>query len=102
MSDRRYGLEIAENAQRDILEIRLYSTEVWGIEQADNYLARLSASFETLCSNSMLGKSRDDLRPGLRQLVIGEHRVLYRLTDDMVWVLRVAHTKMDVTTISVT
>ena len=66
MSDRRYELEIADNAQRDIIEIRLYSIEVWGDQQADDYLARLSAGFESLQSIPLVGKSRGDMRPGLR------------------------------------
>src|SRR6188472_2411348 len=84
MSDLKYDLEIAENAQRDIIEIRLYSTEVWGDQQADNYLVSLSAGFESLQSNPQLGKSEDDMRPGLRQLVVGEHRILYRFVGDVV------------------
>jgi toxin ParE1/3/4 len=84
MSDRTFELEVAENAQRDIIEIRLYSTEVWGDQQADDYLVRLSAGFESLQSNPQLGKSEDDMRPGLRQLVVGEHRILYRIVGDVV------------------
>jgi toxin ParE1/3/4 len=95
MSDRTFELEVAENAQRDIIEIRLYSTEVWGDQQADDYLVRLSAGFESLQSNPQVGKSEDDMRPGLRQLVVGEHRILYRIVGDVVWILRVIHTRMD-------
>ena len=62
MSDRKFELEVAENAQRDIIEIRLYSTEVWGDQQADDYLVRLSAGFESLQSNPQLGKSEEDMR----------------------------------------
>jgi toxin ParE1/3/4 len=95
MSDRTFELEVAENAQRDIIEIRLYSTEVWGDQQADEIVVRLSAGFESLQSNPQLGKSEDDMRPGLRQLVVGEHRILYRIVGDVVWILRVVHTRMD-------
>src|SRR5215207_5671674 len=95
MSDREFELEVAENAQRDIIEIRLYSTEVWGDQQADDYLVRLSAGFELLQSNPQSGKSEDDMRPGRRQLVVGEQRILYRIVGDVVWILRGVHTRMD-------
>ena len=99
MSDRRYELEIADNAQRDIIEIRLFSVEVWGEHQADDYLARLSAGIESLQANPLLGKSRGDMRPGIRQLVVGEHRMLYRISGDVVWILRVVHSRKDLSRI---
>jgi plasmid stabilization system protein ParE len=59
MSDRTFELEVAENAQRDIIEIRLYSTEVWGDQQADDYLVRLSGASSV---RSPVRRARSDRR----------------------------------------
>jgi hypothetical protein len=63
MSDRTFELEVAENAQRDIIEIRLYSTEVWGDQQADDYLVRLSGASSVRCP---VRRARSDRRTPCR------------------------------------
>lgn len=38
-----------------------------------------------------LGVSRDKLRPGLRQWVVSEYLILYRIDGDTIQVVRVVH-----------
>ena len=42
-----------------------------------------------------LGPPRDDIRPGLRYLIVGDYVVLYRLIDEDVEIVRVVHGRRD-------
>jgi toxin ParE1/3/4 len=59
------------------------------------YSAALSRGFETLRDYPRLGVARDDLAPGLRSLAVEQHRILYRIKDDVIHVLRVVHFRQD-------
>ena len=51
-------------AKQDLNSILRYSFEQWGEKQEDKYLAELAAGIARLGGNPLLGKPRDDLRPG--------------------------------------
>jgi toxin ParE1/3/4 len=99
MSVPDYRLEIAENAQRDIVGIRIYSREQWGDREADDYLGRITRSFDSLQLNPELGRPADHVSDDLRQLLVGKHRILYRLHGETVRIVRVVHMAMDLTTV---
>ncbi|RYZ14625.1 MAG: type II toxin-antitoxin system RelE/ParE family toxin [Alphaproteobacteria bacterium] len=42
-----------------------------------------------------LGVSRDDIRPGLRMIVIGDYLVLYQLQPGLIEIVRVVHGHRD-------
>ena len=96
MSARKLGLSLTVRAQDDLLQIWLYTLDRWGVDQAVDYDERLNASLELLRENPRLGRARDDLRPGMRGLLVGEHVILYRLMDGEVVVQHIIHGKQDI------
>jgi toxin ParE1/3/4 len=42
-----------------------------------------------------LGQRKDDISPGLRARPVGQHMISYRVTDEVIRVLRVLHVRMD-------
>jgi toxin ParE1/3/4 len=95
MSSPKPNIELAARAQRDLRGIRIYTVKRWGEQQADAYFAELSSAFDTLRDNPSIGMARDDLKPGVRSLVVREHRVLYRVSGRIIRVLRVVHIRRD-------
>jgi toxin ParE1/3/4 len=43
-----------------------------------------------------MGRSRDDLRPGLRSFPVGQHVIIYTIEDEDVEILRVFHGRQDI------
>ncbi len=77
-------------ARSDLIEIWLYigadsptaaDAVLEGIAQRLNHLVRYPFS----------GLKREDIAPGVRQLVAGRYLVFYRVSDEAVDVLRVLH-----------
>lgn len=78
------------------------------LEEALDYLEerspaaaeRLAGAIEERCqllgSVPGLGRPRDDLRPGLRSLVVERYVLFYRVTEQAVEVLRILHGSRDI------
>ncbi len=95
MSAHRSRLQLSAQARRDITGIRAYSRQQWGEQQANAYSATLARGFEALRDNPDLGVTRDDLAPGIRSLLVEQHRIIYRIKGDVIRVLRVVHYRQD-------
>lgn len=93
MSDRR--LRITIPARGDLRALRRYARRLWGKRQRDLSADRLAAAMRDLTLYPDLGGPRDDLTPGLRARVVGEHVVYCRADDEAVTIIRVLHQKMD-------
>lgn len=89
---------VSEDAEADLDEIWLFIVE----EGADPAAAQrvvetITIRFDTLSDHPRMGRSRDDLRPGMRSHVVGDHVIFYRIVeDDDVLVLRVLHGRRDI------
>jgi|GEM_PF-338913 len=63
---------------RDDLEVIWdYTVEQWGVEQAERYLNILFTCFEDLAANPLLGRQRDDVKPGYQSFSQGRQVVFY-------------------------
>jgi toxin ParE1/3/4 len=82
-------------AESDLIDIWFYSFENWGEEQANSYLKALGLQLAKLKEFPMLGKPRDELRPGYRSLQIQRHLAFYLLTEEAVEIVRVLHVSME-------
>ncbi|MFH1913732.1 MAG: type II toxin-antitoxin system RelE/ParE family toxin [Pseudomonadota bacterium] len=64
-------------------------------QAADAVLDAIDAKCQKLSTHPRLGPARDDIRPGMRYLVIGSYLVLYKIDRDAVRVVRVLHARRD-------
>ena len=76
-------------------DIQVYTLDTWGEAQWTAYRAVLDRAFRALADNPGLGRSRDDLRTGIRTYPVGQHGLLYRIRGDRVSVSRIIHSRMD-------
>ena len=94
MARRRLAKDRA--AERDLIDIWIYSYGEWGEVQADRYLAALARGIEEIAVEPERGQCRSDLRDGYRSRRIEHHIVFYTFTASELRVRRVLHEAMDV------
>lgn len=90
----RYLLSPA--AQADIDNIFEFTCEQWGFEQAEKYVRELQYAIERAVANPGIGRACDEIRPGYRALPAGSHTLYYRITGDVIDVVRILHQRMDI------
>ena len=88
-------LLVSRRAENDLAEIADYTIAAFGIEQARRYRDQFSACFASLLSNPHLGRSAEELAPGLRRIRQQAHVVFYRPGKKALLVVRVLHHSMD-------
>lgn len=62
---------------------------------ADGLLDRIDERCARLVESPRLGAPRDDIRPGLRYVVVGEYLILYRIVDEGILIVRIVHGRRD-------
>jgi toxin ParE1/3/4 len=88
-------LRFTRRADSDLVGIAAYTTREYGKQQARAYRDRLAACFASLQRNPYLGRSADDLAPGLRRLRQGAHIIFCLPADGAILIVRVLHHSMD-------
>ena len=69
----RKRLVLSPLAQEDYEDIAVYAVTTWGEEQWVSYEGALVQALTALAETPLLGRPRDDLRPGARSLRVREH-----------------------------
>ncbi len=89
------GCRFTPQAQEDLKDIRRYTIQKWGEQQANDYLAELRDTLRMLLKMPGIGRSRaDDLREGIFSYPYGSHMIYYRATEDALIVVAVLHSRM--------
>ena len=88
-------LELTEIARGDLKSIRRYSGRTWGQDRTTEYMAALRDTMKRLVAGTVVSRSRDDLRPGLRMVASGRHCIFFDADESRVLVVRVLHDRMD-------
>lgn len=88
-------VRVSRLATKDLDEIWLFIAQD-NLAAADKYVDSLTDSFPPLISFPRLGRSREDLGPGLRSFPVKNCLVVYRLRKDLVEIVRVIRAGRDV------
>jgi toxin ParE1/3/4 len=88
------AFRFSRRAEADLLSIGKYTLRTWGKVQAARYLRELEAVCQTLADNPALGRTCDDIRPGLRRTEHGKHVVFYRREPTGILISRILHQSM--------
>lgn len=70
--------------------------DVWGLEQADRYIAGIRKTFDRLLEFPKIGLAVHE-SADIRQALFGQHRILYRETAKGIEIGRVVHQARDFT-----
>jgi toxin ParE1/3/4 len=88
------AFRFSRRAEADLLSIGDYTLRTWGKAQAARYIGELEVFCQNLADNPALGRSCDDVRPGLRRMEHGKHVVFYRQEVTGILVSRILHQSM--------
>ena len=87
-------IRFSRQAEADLEVIGSYTLQTWDEAQADRYLSQLEECCRLIATNPALGRSCDDIRPGLRRIEQGRHVVFYREESGGVLISRILHQRM--------
>lgn len=94
MKNRNYI--ISKKAVFDLEEIWLYTVEKWSLEQADRYYNLIFDEINYICKNLHAGKSMEHVRKGYRASKIKSHLIFYKVSVDIIEIIRILHEQMDI------
>ena len=94
MPDRKPAVWSPE-ARTDLEEIWTYYAQVAGRQTADNIARQISDACGVIEDYPLGGRSRDELRPGLRSVAVRPHIIFYRLAGDIPQIVRVLDGRRD-------
>ena len=89
-------VELSEAADADLVEILEYGTDNFGQDRAEAYVASFQTTFDLIYRYPAAGAVHDEVRPPIRSLPHGSHRVFYDVFEAEVIVQRILHKAVDV------
>jgi len=97
MAGKPLSYELSAKADADLGAIFDYTLELFGPQQAKDYLTGFSILFLRLVENPELGRIRPEIRAELRSIMQGSHVVFYRvLASGGLRIVRILHGSRDV------
>jgi len=89
---------VAQQAAADLDDIWYYvAKESGSVEIASHLIDSITDRFLLLARHPYLGRSRDDdFGIGSRSFAVGEYVIVYRVENNVVLILRVAHGRRDI------
>jgi toxin ParE1/3/4 len=82
-------------ARSDLSDILLYTEQQWGAAQRERYALTLQRAITNLVDYPEVGTRWSRLFPGCRVRPVGQHVLFYRLSDEIVEVMRILHRRSD-------
>ncbi|HEV2270853.1 MAG TPA: type II toxin-antitoxin system RelE/ParE family toxin [Steroidobacteraceae bacterium] len=89
------GFVLTPRAQRDLDEIWDYTSDRWGLHQAETYTRQLWTDIEAVAANPAMGRPCAEVRAGYHKHPSGSHVLFYRIIPDGIDVVRILHEDMD-------
>jgi len=68
-------VKFSRDARADLRNIDRYTYQTWGRAQVDKYIEMFENGYRFLTQHPTIGKSQDELFPGLRRYSIGKHYI---------------------------
>lgn len=89
---------LAPRASLDLDEIWYHiASESGNVATADRQITSITSRFFLLTNHPHLGRRRDsEFGPGFRSFPVDDHVIIYRVVNDDVLILRVAHGRRDI------
>ena len=87
---------LSAEADNDLEDIFDYGLQMFGLDKAVEYVSSFDELFELLAQNPELGRTRNEIKEGLRSIIKESHVVFYRLTDNQLRIVRILHGSRDV------
>ena len=86
---------LSEDAARDLDDVWDYLAREESVNAADTVLREIAKTYKLLGAWPLLGRKRDNLSPGARSLPVNPYVIFYRITEDVVRIVRMLHQSRD-------
>ena len=96
MSAHKLPIALSRKARADLRDIQAYTLQQWDEQQWDAYEAAIDRALTMIGDNPQVGRVRDEIRPGYRSYVVGQHLVFYRVTNKAVVVIGIIPARKDI------
>jgi toxin ParE1/3/4 len=83
------SFQLTPEASRDMERIADDLANFSGLPSSDRFLSGLTKALARLTRFPNLGHQRNDLSPGIRNLIYEKYLILYRIDDESLEILRV-------------
>lgn len=93
MSSPKRRLELSQRARDDFRDLLAYTLTTWGESQLATYRASIDDALQVILHNPSAG--RPSVKPTLKVLAVGHHRIFYRTINDTIYIVRILHERMD-------
>lgn len=74
----------------------MYTVDVWGEHQADEYIKALFSRFGWLANQPKIGRHRKDIAKGYYCFEQGQHLVFYQILGNDIAIIGIPHQSMDI------
>jgi toxin ParE1/3/4 len=81
--------KISNEARMDLARIYWFGAEEFGETQADRYFETLIQRFDDIAETPYAFQSIDHIQPGYRRCVCGADSIYYRVTGEIVEIMRI-------------
>ena len=88
------GYRLTSDAQSDLIGIRQYGIQHWGVAQSNYYLSELRLRIQLLAETPNLGKRRSDVAEGVRSFSCGSHIIYYIELKQYIAIFAILHQRM--------
>lgn len=89
-------LLLSAEAIDDIRDLLQYTFETWGEQQVHSYQAIIDKALTTIQTSPNIGHRRPDISPEHRVFPAGQHLIIYRPSENIVYVVRVLQKNRDI------
>ena len=87
--------KVSRKAEVDLAQMYEYGIEIFGLQQAKEYLLGMHTLFEVLADNTNLGHDASEFILSLKRFSYKSHTIFYLATDIDILIVRVLNQSMD-------
>ncbi len=92
-------IRISNLAILDLENIFEYTMNKWSLQQAEEYYKGIQSEFDAISLNPALGKSIQEIKKNHRCKVCKSHFIIYKVENEIVFIDRILHQRMNITEI---
>jgi toxin ParE1/3/4 len=92
-----FNLIISDPANADLEITADYLAANYGLSRSDTFIDGITARMKYIAQFPRIGRSREELLPGLRSLPYPPYLIFYRIQDQTIEIVRIASGYQDLT-----
>lgn len=97
----KLNYQLSKLALDDLEDIWEYTFETWSKTQANRYYKEIIQGIDVICKNPEIGKSIEEIKSNHRIRKVKFHLIVYKVKNNIIFVDRILHERMDIDNILV-